>query len=568
MVIIFKTGFEGLMAIALVPLFNSALGNSLEGGIVNNFFGLLTYLKNYVNVENSLILSFILLGIIVVLKAAFSIIFYYLQYLILSHYEKNIVNNLFNKYVNLNWIYFSRLRSGEVINTLTGEVVKSRQFIGTNINLLDSIITLIFYTSAAAFISIASTLTTLLFIVLLSFLFLPLLKKIKTYASKLILKNQDIMQIINEFISGLKVVKGSNMEQIAGEIIDEQTIVKKDLMLRAGFLKSLPTAISEPIIIIVIISFILLIKNIGIMSVTSSVAIGFILLRSYQKASVIQVAFAALSETYPSFLLVSRLPETLTNNSEKRTGLKLTEFNNIAFNDIYFNYEKSRNVLTNINFTIKQGEFIGIVGDSGAGKTTLIDLILSLLLPVKGEIKINSIPLNDMNPLNWRSFIGYVPQESILFNDTIFNNITLRRPDISKEDVLWATSITDSESFILNTKNGYDTYVGDRGVKLSGGQRQRIAFARAIVNKPQILLLDEATSSLDSLSEKKIQHAVDDLRNEMTIIVVAHRLSTVLNADRLIVLEKGRMLQSGTPKELLGEDNGKFCKMYNIQMKH
>jgi ABC-type multidrug transport system fused ATPase/permease subunit len=213
---------------------------------------------------------------------------------------------------------------------------------------------------------------------------------------------------------------------------------------------------------------------------------------------------------------------------------------------------------------IKRGDFVGIVGSSGAGKTTLVDLMLALLRPTAGDILVNGLPLQHISSRGWRRLIGYVPQETVLFNDSIMNNITLLREGVTAQDAIWAARVADAAEFIHTFPEGFDTLVGDRGAKVSGGQRQRLALARALAHRPQILLLDEATSSLDSFSEQKIQNAIEELRDELTIIVVAHRLSTVMNADRIIVLDAGEIVEQGNPRQLI-ESDSKFRDMHALQ---
>jgi len=247
-----------------------------------------------------------------------------------------------------------------------------------------------------------------------------------------------------------------------------------------------------------------------------------------------------------------RLYEIFQTESKVKEGsIKIDSFkNNISFNDVHFGYDGS-NVLENVSFELKKGEVLAIVGPSGAGKSTLSDLILRLYNPSKGSIKIDGVDLKLLNGNDYRRIFGVVSQESLLFNDTISNNITFGREFNNHKQIEAVAKIANIHEFIANLSNGYETLVGDRGVKLSGGQRQRVSIARAIFSSPEIVIFDEATSSLDSESEKKVQAAVENILSNSTAIIIAHRLSTILHADKIMVLNEGKIEAIGRHEGLL-----------------
>src|SRR5690606_26112485 len=214
---------------------------------------------------------------------------------------------------------------------------------------------------------------------------------------------------------------------------------------------------------------------------------------------------------------------------------------------------------------IKKSEVIAVVGPSGAGKSTLADLIARFYDPTSGDIFIDNINLKNIQLSSLRNLMGMVQQETILFNDTIRNNIVFGMPGITDEQLVEVCKSANAYDFILQTEKGFDTVIGDRGIKLSGGQKQRLSIARTLLRNPSILILDEATSSLDMESEKLVQNALDTLMTSRTSIVIAHRLSTVKNADRIVVLENGRIVQTGTHEELLSAGDGVYKKLYELQ---
>jgi len=244
---------------------------------------------------------------------------------------------------------------------------------------------------------------------------------------------------------------------------------------------------------------------------------------------------------------------------------ELESFNrDIRFENIYFTHKDRSTTINEVSMTLEKGKITAIVGPSGAGKTTIVDLILRLFDPDKGEIKIDGINLKEYRISSWLSKIGLVSQDAFVFHDSIKNNITIGVGGYSEEKIIEAAESANAHAFILEFPQGYDTIVGERGMKLSGGQKQRIAIARAILKKPDILILDEATSNLDNISEALVQEAINRISKERTVIVVAHRLSTIINADKIVVLENGRVVEEGTHNKLI-KRKGVYWNLYKSQ---
>jgi subfamily B ATP-binding cassette protein MsbA len=259
----------------------------------------------------------------------------------------------------------------------------------------------------------------------------------------------------------------------------------------------------------------------------------------------------------------------LNNNVEKPGGRQINVFNKaIELRNVNFSYG-SKLVFLDVNLTIQKNKSIGIVGESGAGKTTLFDIITGLLTPLSGKISIDGIDYSELELSSLRKVIGYVTQEPVIFNDTIANNISFwecdNQEDTCKKMFKDAAILANCDRFINEAEMGYETIIGDKGVRLSGGQRQRIAIARELFKDPDIMIFDEATSALDTESEKLIQQSINSLKGERTIVIIAHRLSTVRNCDYIYVLKEGRIVEEGSFDELYGKTNSRFYSMCQAQ---
>jgi subfamily B ATP-binding cassette protein MsbA len=276
-------------------------------------------------------------------------------------------------------------------------------------------------------------------------------------------------------------------------------------------------------------------------------------------------SFGSIQAGIASGERVLKLLDTEVGIKEKPDAIKIRNFNDaIEFKNVTFAYDE-KTILKNISFKIPLGKTVALVGPSGGGKSTISDLIPRFYDPKQGSITIDGIDIQECNIESLREMMGIVNQEAILFNDSIFNNIAFGKPDATRQEVEQAARVANAHDFITATENGYDTAIGDRGVKLSGGQKQRISIARAVLKNPPLLLLDEATSALDTESEKLVQDALNNLMKNRTTLVIAHRLSTIQNADVIVVIQNGEIVEQGTHSELVISEGGVYNRLTSMQ---
>ena len=391
-------------------------------------------------------------------------------------------------------------------------------------------------------------------------------RKSRRIASKI----ADITNINTETLNSIRIVKAFTTENFENRRFQKETFKFFKLILHRARLRLLAVPLTEIIGVCVAAALIIIggRKVLVDQSMTSEDFLRFILVLFSALAPIrllsnvnmeIQSGLASAERVFGKLDLISDI--SVRPDAHRLESFKKT----IEFNKVSFTYNNDVDtILTNVTFTIKKGEVVALVGESGAGKSTIADLVSRFYDVTNGAITIDGIDLRNVTTKSLRMLMGIVTQETILFNDTIHANIAYGLPNVNHDEVVSAAKTANALDFILEQPDGFDTIIGDRGVRLSGGQRQRLAIARAVLDNPPILILDEATSSLDTHSEKLVQEALERLMNDRTVLVIAHRLSTIQKADKIIVLEKGRITESGTHKNLL-DKSGLYKRLYEYQ---
>ncbi len=382
----------------------------------------------------------------------------------------------------------------------------------------------------------------------------------------------DMTSVLQETISGVKVVKAFGMEEFENKKFSNYTLRYFKSLLRITRTRDLASPTTE-ILSVAAAAVIIWYGGTQVLvehSLNASEFLGFLFI-VFQIMPPVKELTSVNNRIQESAAAGKRIFEILDTEPQIRdaaNAMEIKEFRDILkFENISFTYDEGSSVLQDINLTIRKGEVLAIVGPSGSGKSTLVDLIPRFRDVSSGHLLIDEIDIRQISVKSLRRQIGIVTQETILFNDTVRNNIAYGLDDCPLEKIVEAAKAANAHNFILETPKQYESIIGERGVKLSGGERQRLSLARAILKNPPILILDEATSALDTESELLVQEAIDRLMAGRTSIVIAHRLSTVQHADRIVVLEAGRIVEVGKHADLLAKTDGLYKKLYELQFR-
>ncbi|HQY21275.1 MAG TPA: ABC transporter ATP-binding protein [Ignavibacteria bacterium] len=505
-------------------------------------------------------------------------LFSYLQTYFMSVVEqgilKDIRRDLYDHYLELPLSFFTDERKGNLISRIINDVqIIKDSLIAVLNSLFRDPPTIIVFSTILFLFNWKLTLIIFLMAPITAIILSKIGNSLKRSSQKSQEKISDITSTLDETLGAVRVVKAFGMEEYEKQKFEKENYSYFELLVKIFRKRALASPVSEIIgvITIVIILFIFgsdIIKGSSDMTPGAFIFYLAVFFQMMPSLKLFGQMFNSYKEGSAASERVFKLLDTKPDIVNKPDAKELKEFSSyIEFKDVSFKYEKSDMILRNVNLTIEKGKIIAIVGPSGAGKSTLVDLIPRFYDAVSGSLQIDGTEIKDLTIESVREKMGIVTQETILFNDSVKNNIAYGKQDISHEKIIDAAKAANAHIFIEKFENGYDTVIGDRGVKLSGGERQRLSIARALLKNPPILILDEATSSLDTESELLVQQAIERLMIGRTSIVIAHRLSTVRNADMIVVLSKGEIIETGTHDELLLNESI-YKKLYNLQFRH
>ena len=485
---------------------------------------------------------------------------------------RDIRNQLYRKITSLPLSFFSDERKGDIIARMTGDVQEIESSIMSSLDMLfKNPILITFYFGALIFISWQLTLFTIVFVPIFGWFMGFVGRKLKKKSIKAQSLWSDTMSQVEETLGGLRIVKAFCAEDKMNTRFSNINNEYRDAVQRVNIRQQMAHPMSEflgTVLIMIVLWFGGALILGGKSTIDAPIFIYYMVIlysiinpiKDFAKAGY------AIPKGMASMERINKILDAENDIVEPKEPKALDGFNEkLSFEHVNFRYpDGHRMILDDVSLDIPKGKTIAIVGASGAGKSTLVDLIPRFYDPTGGSITIDGTDIRDIRIADLRSLIGNVNQESILFNDTIFNNIAFGVENATMESVIEAAKIANAHDFIMEKEGGYDFNIGDRGIKLSGGQRQRISIARAILKNPPILILDEATASLDTESEKIVQEALDRLMSTRTTIAIAHRLSTIRNADEIIVMDEGRIVERGRHEDLLAL-NGYYRKLNDMQ---
>ncbi|KKS22830.1 MAG: Permease and ATP-binding protein of an ABC transporter complex [Microgenomates group bacterium GW2011_GWC1_41_8] len=561
----------------LIPVFSMALGKDpLDIGtlsqVVKNFFAFLIYLRpqfftHFIrntlgNINYDMVWLLALIPLLFFAKSALMVWFSYIGTSIGTKFEFETRSRLYRKALLAHWPYLLKQKIGHLENTLMYDIRMSAKLMGGMISFILDISSLFVYIIVAVSISYQITLITLSVGIVIFVVAQFFMQRTRHYVKRQTVFNKDIAHHINEHISGIKTIKAAGVERKVALVGGNFFQYLRDFTIRQSLLKHIISSLSSPLsILFIVIVFAISYKSPDF-NLTIFIATIYIIQRIFIHINTAQKSLHDMNDFGPHFVSVGDLETNVDKNLESDSGEKGFVFKDrLEFRDVKFSYPGKEPVLDGISFAVKKGELVGVVGSSGSGKTTLVDLFMRFFYPQSGEIILDGVNINEIKLAQWRKNIGYMPQDTFLLNDTISNNIRFYDDSLSEEDIKRSAEIANAVKFIEKLSSGFETIIGEHGVLLSGGQKQRIALARTLARKPHILILDEATSSLDNESEALIQEAIENLKGQTTVIVIAHRVSTIMNADRLIALEGGKIKETGTPEELLKKKDSYFYRV-------
>jgi len=519
--------------------------------------------------------ALIFIGLFIVITVFLKVGFYYLAnfmiVLIRNGVVRDIRSKIYRKILRLQLGFFSDERKGDIMARLTGDVTEVENSIMNSLDMMiKNPILIIVSVAVMIYMSWSLTLFVLVMFPIAGYIIGRIGKSLKKESRKGQHKMGEILSIIEEDLSGLRIIKAFNAEKKMTTRFESENNnyykIMNQLMWRRFLAHPASEFLGTTVIIIVLwYGGRLILNEQGSLDAATFIVYLVFFYNIINPAKAFSTALYSVEKGLASMERIDKILHTKTQIKEKPNAESISGFKSkIEYQNVSFAYN-STPVLKNISLEIKKGKTVALVGRSGSGKTTLVDLLPRFWDVSSGQITVDDIDLRDLKLKDLRKLIGYVNQEPILFNESFFNNIAFGVENAKKEEVEYAARIANAHDFIVESENGYETSIGDRGDKLSGGQRQRLSIARAVLNNPPILVLDEATSSLDTESEQLVQDALEKLMKNRTSLVIAHRLSTVKNADLICVMHHGKIVEKGTHNELISLD-GRYKKLHNMQM--
>lgn len=555
---------EGIGINAIIPLFSFISGGGTPSDSISAF---IARLFGYFHLRYDARTLLVFIVFLFLLKAVFVILSQYVTAGVVADFERRTRGKLLAGTFAAHWPFLSSQKVGHLDQTLTTDVAGSSAALSYFSSAILVTANLVIYT--ALVMNLSPTIGGLAALAGL-FIFMgfrPLLHKTRAVSALMVAQFKNIAHFASEHLLGSKILKALRVETAALERGEALFDEMKQLTVRIAFLRNVVPTLLQLVGVFFIVGLFVFLYKTATFHFASFAVIVYALNKVFGNLQFVQTNLHAMSMQLPFVSSVLCYAKEAEDAREADVGKESFSFKNeLRFDRVSFAYtSESRLALADISFAVKRGEIVGIIGPSGAGKTTLVDVLLRLISPARGKISLDHIDVNAIQLDEWRSKVGYVAQDIFLLNGTIAENIRFYDDSVTKESMRSAAKMANIYDFIVSQSKQWETPVGERGLSLSGGQRQRIALARALARAPELLILDEATSALDHESELLIQQSIASLKGVMSIIIIAHRLSTLSIADRLVVLEGGRVTETGSPATLLKDKGSYFSKAYHLR---
>jgi len=553
---------EGVGLSFIYPIMEVAQGGELKATdpIMEGF--LTVY--NFFNIPFKL--GYLILGISAVMTVRFgsSFLIAWLRAILQKGYERHLRTKTFVRALNAKIGYFDEQGSDDILNAIITETRYSARVIKRTVLSMQMVFLTLVYLSIMFYIAPLMTVFALVLLGGITFLMRYVIEPAYTAGSRVAEANERVQQSVQAGTQGIRDVKlfGLTGEVLAdfSEAIRRYTRSEIDLKRNEVALQNFyDLAAALSLFVLIYIGFVFSGLSLGALGIFL-----FAMFRLSPLVSRLNSQIYRLEGGLSHLVRTQKFIDELEAMEEDDGSQSIDEIEHVAFDDVHFSYTEEEKVLRGLSFEVEKGEFIGFVGQSGAGKSTIVSLLAQLYLPDRGEVRANGVPIEEFDMDEWRSRIAVVRQKPFIFDDTLERNVTIGNRDASRQEVERVCEIAKVDEFLDDLPNGYESQLGDDGVRLSGGQRQRVALARALLKDADFLILDEATSDLDSHLEQEVQDAIEAMERDYAIVTIAHRLSTVKNADRIYTLEDGRVIEEGTHNELLADD-GEYAQLYAIQ---
>lgn len=579
---ILSAAFSVLSMALMIPILEIIFQQSSEvtslmpwtldmAALKNNFYYYVTSVKLNYGPGYALLFSGLFMVIGTFLKCGMAYMASYTNVGIRNNIVRDIRKQIFAKIVSLPVGFFSNERKGDILQRATGDVSEVESSVMSSIDMfLKNPILILVYLISMIVMSPQLTLFAFLLLPVAGGIIGRIGKSLKRKSMEGQQKMGELLGILDETMTGLRVVKAFNAEQRVVDHYARESQAYCDIAKKLTRRRDMAHPTSEAlgtIVVIIVVWFggSLILSGDSGLSVAAFLAYLGIFYQIINPAKQFSTAFYSIQKGMAAMERIDRIllaDDKIFENSDGIEIAKLSE--GIEYRNVTFSYTGEIDVLKNVSMNIPKGKMVALVGQSGSGKSTFVDLLPRFWDIKEGEILIDGHNIKDYRLHDLRGLMGNVNQEALLFNDTIFNNIAFGVENATQEQVELAAKVANAHDFILQQEDGYQTVIGDRGSKLSGGQRQRLSIARAVLRNPDILILDEATSALDTESERLVQDALEKLMANRTSLVVAHRLSTIKNADMICVFHEGRIVETGTHEELIAK-NGYYKKLNDMQ---